>query len=84
MIGGNGVYCLAQLYDDGTSTQSQLILNITGACDIYQLSFPKLHGKSRRYVAIIFMNEMTWVVCDKEKGNWNKSVQMVLGGWDSV
>ena len=66
-IGGNGVYCLAQLYDDGTSTQSQLILNITGDCDIYQLSFPKLYGKPRRYVGIIFMNERTWVVCDKEK-----------------
>ena len=54
-IGGNGVYFLAQLYDDGTSTQSQLILNITGDCDIYQLSFPKLHGKPRRYVGIIFI-----------------------------
>lgn len=67
MIGGNGVYCLAQLYDDGTSTQSQLIFNITGECDIYNLSFPKLHGKTKRYVAIIFMNERTWVICDKEK-----------------
>ena len=67
MIGGNGVYCLAQLYDDGTSTQSQLIFNITGECDIYHLSFPKLHGKTKRYVAIIFMNERTWVICDKEK-----------------
>ena len=62
MIGGNGVYCLAQLYDDGTSTQSQLIFNITGECDIYNLSFPKLHGKTKRYVAIIFMNERTWVI----------------------
>ena len=68
MIGGNGVYCLAQLYDDGTSTQSQLIFNITGECDIYNLSFPKLHGKTKRYVAIIFMNERTWVKWFVEAG----------------
>ena len=64
----DGVYhVLHGAISPGTSTQSQLIFNITGECDIYHLSFPKLHGKTKRYVAIIFMNERTWVICDKEK-----------------
>lgn len=67
MMDGNGQYSIAQMYEDYSFGGVPLFGNVSGECNVYQLSFFKLCRSPRKYVMLVFTNGGKRVICDKEK-----------------
>lgn len=68
----NGIYGLCRFYDDGTTENFHLFLNVKGAYDVQAVEFKRYLENNDKYVLIDFCESNCAVWCEKGK-NFTRS-----------